>query len=226
MADFVAVLKKTIDGLGNNTPEMREKVYDKARATVAAKLAAINPPPPAARGRAPETRARRGDHARSRPAMARAADPFAELENVFADIDRKPDKPADVAVTSRERRSRRPCSQDRPSIRSHGRAARRTISRPSRRRRPSVRRCRSTATRTTMTTEEPGFEEPERAPQFCAADRRGHCARGGRRRRLCRLAEQGRFPGDAGLRRQQGDDRAGRRYGGSAAAGNGKEDRQ
>ena len=48
MADFVAVLKKTIDGLGNNTPEMRERVYEKARATVAAKLAAISPPPPAA----------------------------------------------------------------------------------------------------------------------------------------------------------------------------------
>ena len=28
MADFVAVLKKTIDGLGTNTPEMREKVYE------------------------------------------------------------------------------------------------------------------------------------------------------------------------------------------------------
>jgi hypothetical protein len=48
MADFVAVLRKTIDALGDNTPEMREKVYDKARATIEAKLAAINPPPPAA----------------------------------------------------------------------------------------------------------------------------------------------------------------------------------
>ena len=48
MADFVAVLKKTIDGLGDTTPAMRERVYEKARATVAAKLAAINPPPPAA----------------------------------------------------------------------------------------------------------------------------------------------------------------------------------
>lgn len=46
MADFVAVLKKTIDGLGEATPETRQRVYEKARATVAAKLAAINPPPP------------------------------------------------------------------------------------------------------------------------------------------------------------------------------------
>lgn len=48
MADFVAVLKKTIDGLGETTPEVREKVYKKARATVGAKLAALNPPPPPA----------------------------------------------------------------------------------------------------------------------------------------------------------------------------------
>ena len=48
MADFVAVLRKTIDALGDNTPEMREKVYDKARSTIEAKLAAINPPPPQA----------------------------------------------------------------------------------------------------------------------------------------------------------------------------------
>ncbi|GHD19803.1 hypothetical protein ACFOEZ_12650 [Tianweitania populi] len=48
MADFVAVLKKTIEGLSENTPEVRAKVYAKARATIDSKLAAINPPPPAA----------------------------------------------------------------------------------------------------------------------------------------------------------------------------------
>jgi hypothetical protein len=48
MADFVAVLRKTIGGLGETTPEMREKVFDKARATIEAKLAAIYPAPPAA----------------------------------------------------------------------------------------------------------------------------------------------------------------------------------
>ncbi|MGB6117883.1 MAG: hypothetical protein WBF87_06660, partial [Mesorhizobium sp.] len=45
MADFVAVLKKTIDGMGDTTPEMRARVYERARAAIAAKLAAINPPP-------------------------------------------------------------------------------------------------------------------------------------------------------------------------------------
>lgn len=44
MADFVAVLKKTIEGLGENSPDVREKVYQKARMTVGAKLAALNPP--------------------------------------------------------------------------------------------------------------------------------------------------------------------------------------
>jgi hypothetical protein len=46
MADFVAVLRKTVDALGENTPEMREKVFEKARGTIEAKLKAIQPPPP------------------------------------------------------------------------------------------------------------------------------------------------------------------------------------
>src|SRR5690606_10495976 len=41
------VLRKTIDGLGENTPELRQKVYERARATIPAKIAAIQPPPPA-----------------------------------------------------------------------------------------------------------------------------------------------------------------------------------
>lgn len=48
MADFSAVLRKTIDGLSDNTPAMRARVYDKARATVESKLAAVSPPPPQA----------------------------------------------------------------------------------------------------------------------------------------------------------------------------------
>lgn len=45
MADFAAVLRKTIEKLGENTPEMREKVYAKARVTIEKKLAAISPKP-------------------------------------------------------------------------------------------------------------------------------------------------------------------------------------
>ncbi|HEV7416457.1 MAG TPA: hypothetical protein VGN98_09870 [Tianweitania sediminis] len=46
MADFVAVLKKTVEGLSENTPEVRARVYNKARATIQAKLAALSPPLP------------------------------------------------------------------------------------------------------------------------------------------------------------------------------------
>jgi hypothetical protein len=46
MADFVAVLKKTIDGLDEANADVRRKVYDKARTTIAAKLGQMNPPPP------------------------------------------------------------------------------------------------------------------------------------------------------------------------------------
>jgi hypothetical protein len=45
MVDYVAVLRRTIDALPKNTPEIRERVYAKARATVQSKLAMINPPP-------------------------------------------------------------------------------------------------------------------------------------------------------------------------------------
>ncbi|MGL4488825.1 MAG: hypothetical protein ACRCU5_05200, partial [Rhizobiaceae bacterium] len=49
MADFVAILNKTIDGLGErNTPEMRQRVYDRAKKAVSDKLAAVTPPPSAA----------------------------------------------------------------------------------------------------------------------------------------------------------------------------------
>lgn len=49
MADFVAVLTKTIDGLGDrNTADMRKRVYEKARKAIADKLAAMTPPPPSA----------------------------------------------------------------------------------------------------------------------------------------------------------------------------------
>lgn len=85
MADFVAVLKKTIDGLGDTSPAMRERVYEKARATVAAKLAAINPPPPAAvaerQKKSLEDAIRQIEAAYAAPARI---DPLEELENVFS----------------------------------------------------------------------------------------------------------------------------------------------
>jgi hypothetical protein len=45
MVDYAAVLRRTIEALPKNTPEVRERVYAKARQTVQAKLALINPAP-------------------------------------------------------------------------------------------------------------------------------------------------------------------------------------
>ncbi|PRD43977.1 transcriptional regulator [Phyllobacterium phragmitis] len=44
MADFAAVLKKTIDGQAHPTPELRQRVYAKARATIEQKLVSANAP--------------------------------------------------------------------------------------------------------------------------------------------------------------------------------------
>ncbi|CAG1009190.1 hypothetical protein RHIZO_03592 [Rhizobiaceae bacterium] len=107
MADFVAVLRKTIDGLGDKpTPEMRARVYDKARSTIAAKLAAINPPPPAAvaerqkRSLEEAIAQVESEYAPARP-MRDRSDPLAELEQVFASLQAKPEiKPAPPPASS------------------------------------------------------------------------------------------------------------------------------
>ncbi|KAB0678033.1 hypothetical protein [Aureimonas leprariae] len=44
MADLSAVLRKTIDGLPNATPELRARVYDKARAAILRQIENANPP--------------------------------------------------------------------------------------------------------------------------------------------------------------------------------------
>lgn len=46
MADFVAVIRKAVDGLANNTPETRSKVYEKARSAVVRQLENMKPRPP------------------------------------------------------------------------------------------------------------------------------------------------------------------------------------
>ena len=98
MADFITVLKKTIDGLSENTPEMRSKVYDKARATIAKKLADHVPPlAPSVADQQKRTledaisNVERG-YAKSTPAV----DPLAELEHIFSSIDRNKNQPSHV----------------------------------------------------------------------------------------------------------------------------------
>ncbi|KPF46400.1 hypothetical protein [Rhizobium sp. AAP43] len=46
MADFIAVIRRAVDGLSNNTPEMRVRVYEKARAAVVRQLENMQPRPP------------------------------------------------------------------------------------------------------------------------------------------------------------------------------------
>ncbi len=102
MADFVAVLKKTIGGMGETTPEMRARVYDKARSTIAAKLAAIDPPPPAAVSERQKRTLEDAiatvekEFAKPAPAPAPASDPLAELESIFSSIDRNKNQPSHV----------------------------------------------------------------------------------------------------------------------------------
>lgn len=48
MADFAAVLKKTLDNMGETTPDLREKVYEKARAAIKRQIDAMEKTPPAA----------------------------------------------------------------------------------------------------------------------------------------------------------------------------------
>ncbi|TPW32715.1 hypothetical protein [Pararhizobium mangrovi] len=45
MADFVAVIRKAVNGLAENTPETRERVYTKARSAIRRQLEGMSPPP-------------------------------------------------------------------------------------------------------------------------------------------------------------------------------------
>ncbi len=45
MADYYSILNKTISGLARNTPEVREVVYNKARAAIEKQLRGLSPPP-------------------------------------------------------------------------------------------------------------------------------------------------------------------------------------
>jgi hypothetical protein len=48
MADFIAVIRRAVDGLTDNTPDMRVKVYERARGAVQRQLENMKPRPPEA----------------------------------------------------------------------------------------------------------------------------------------------------------------------------------
>jgi hypothetical protein len=108
MADFVAVLKKTLDGLNEPTPEVRARVYDKARSTIAAKLAAITPPPQSSvadrqkQALEDAIASVERDYAKSVP----DADPLAELEHIFSSIDRNKNQPSHTRQPAKEEPAR------------------------------------------------------------------------------------------------------------------------
>lgn len=109
MADFVAVLKKTLDGMGETTPESRRRVYDKARQTVSAKLAAINPPPPPSVADR-QRRALEDAIKTVEKGYTAGSDPLAELEDVFASLKNPQPKPLErpVVKTGASRPESRP----------------------------------------------------------------------------------------------------------------------
>ncbi|RWP66404.1 hypothetical protein [Mesorhizobium sp.] len=98
MADFVGALKKTLDGLGNPTPEIRARVYEKARSTIADKLAKNTPPLApsvvAQHKRTLEDAIASVERGYAKPAPA--SDPLAELEDIFSSIDRNKNQPSHV----------------------------------------------------------------------------------------------------------------------------------
>jgi hypothetical protein len=112
MADFVAVLKKTLDGLSDTTPVMREKVYEKARITISGKLAAMNPPLPEGVIEKQKQALEEAivqvekEYARSKP-----ADPLSELESVFASL-----KNPAPHVALREAAAKAPVAEKTPPV--------------------------------------------------------------------------------------------------------------
>lgn len=98
MADFVGALKKTLDKLDNPTPEIRARVYDKARSTIADKLAKNIPPLApsvvAQHKRTLEDAIASVEREYAKPAPA--SDPLSELEDIFSSIDRNKNQPSHV----------------------------------------------------------------------------------------------------------------------------------
>ena len=86
MADFVAVLKKTLDGLSDTTPLMREKVYEKARITIASKLATMNPPLPEAVIAKQKQALDEAIVKVEEEYRRKSVDPLTELDDVFASL--------------------------------------------------------------------------------------------------------------------------------------------
>jgi hypothetical protein len=100
MTDFVAILKKTIDGQAVNTAELRQRVYARARQTIEQKLASLTPAPTAEQ-KARQMRAL--DDAIEAVELAYA--PAAAPEPV---IEVKPADPLEAFISAAEAETKRP----------------------------------------------------------------------------------------------------------------------
>lgn len=100
MADFAGVLRRAVEALKDNTPEARETIYNKARATIEAKLASAPTPP------SPELVAHQKGQLEEAIAKVEAEyapaetpqEPEDELESLLAELNRSTIHNADVAV--------------------------------------------------------------------------------------------------------------------------------
>jgi hypothetical protein len=121
MADFVAVIRRAVDGLATNTPEARVRVYEKARGAVQRQLENMKPRPPEEMLRRQMDKLEAAiaevetEHAEALPSEAaapvpaeiyEAPAPHAEPEYVEADASPEPEVPApatEPVVTDEER---------------------------------------------------------------------------------------------------------------------------
>jgi hypothetical protein len=102
MTDFVAILKKTIDGQAVNTAELRARVYARARQTIEQKLASLTPAPTAEQ-KARQMRALDDAIAAVELAYAPAAAPVVEAVAAVKQLD-----PLEAFISAAEAETKRP----------------------------------------------------------------------------------------------------------------------
>ncbi len=131
MADFVAVIRRAVDGLSDNNAEMRQKVYEKARGAVRRQLESMNPRP------SDELMKRQldkleaaigdveGEHAEALPAEEPVeALPLEDETTVAVEPERQPvedepedhDEPAAEAVATVEEPAAEPVAEAEPAL--------------------------------------------------------------------------------------------------------------
>jgi hypothetical protein len=119
MADFVAVIRRAVDGLSDNNAEMREKVYEKARGAVRRQLESMNPRPSddLVKRQLDKLEAAIGsveiDHAEALPAEDVAPAPV-EPEPVEDDVQPEPVAQEPAAVAEPEVEHAEPARHDEP----------------------------------------------------------------------------------------------------------------